>query len=130
MEEFTKEQDAEFRKYFDTTTIITGNEGYLRLERAYFAGKSVAFNSMKIEESPSRQPEPLVVPHATLVEIEQLKKDVEAWKQESEMYANAWQRELGGVYHKTHFIDALVVTTRAMKKQLNAFLEVAKKDFR
>ena len=80
--------------------------------------------------SPSRQVETLVVPHATLLEIEQLKKDVSAWKQECEMYANAWQRELGGVYNKTHFIDALVVTTRAMKKQLNAFLGVAKKDFR
>lgn len=82
------------------------------------------------EPSPSRQVETLVVPHATLLEIEKLKKDVEAWKQECEMYANAWQRELGGVYNKTHFIDALVVTTRAMKKQLNAFLGVAKKDFR
>lgn len=39
-----------------------------------------------------------------------------------EMYRNAWLRELGGmVFRKAHLIDALVLTTRHMKRQADRF---------
>ncbi len=62
--------------------------------------------------------------------IAQLEQERDAWKKECQMYINAWARELGEVYQKTHTIDALVITTRALKKKLKAFEEVAKTDFR
>lgn len=62
--------------------------------------------------------------------IEQLEQERDNWKRECQMYINAWGRELGEVYQKTHTIDALVITTRALKKKLKAFEEVAKTDFR
>jgi hypothetical protein len=41
------------------------------------------------------------------------------WKQEYEMFVKAWQRELGGkLIPKTHLIDALVLTTRDIREEL------------
>lgn len=38
---------------------------------------------------------------------------VQQWKETAEMFQRAWLRELGGnLIPKTHFIDALVLTTR------------------
>ena len=62
--------------------------------------------------------------------IEQLEKERDDWKKECQMYINAWARELGEVYQKTHTIDALAITTRALKKKLKAFEVVSKTDFR
>jgi hypothetical protein len=46
---------------------------------------------------------------------------LEAWKRTAEMYARAWLRELGGkLIPKAHHIDALVLTTRAMRKKAEA----------
>lgn len=44
-------------------------------------------------------------------EIRELRRNVD-------MLSNAWLRELGGkVFRKTHFIDALVLTTRWMRER-------------
>lgn len=46
-------------------------------------------------------------------EIAQLNKSLNDWKHEFHMYRDAWIRELGGkLIHKSHDIDALVLTTR------------------
>jgi hypothetical protein len=46
---------------------------------------------------------------------------VRVWKQELEMYQDAWLRELGGkAIPKHHFIDALVLTTRKLKEERDA----------
>lgn len=38
--------------------------------------------------------------------------EAKSWKHEFEMYANAWARELGTIFRKSHLIDSLVKTTR------------------
>lgn len=62
--------------------------------------------------------------------ISELESDRDEMKKECNMYITAWQRELGSLYAKSHLIDALVITTRAMKNKLQAFEDVSKKDFR
>jgi hypothetical protein len=47
------------------------------------------------------------------------KQEAGDWKHEHLMFANAWKRELGGkLIPKTHLIDALVLTTRDMREEL------------
>jgi hypothetical protein len=47
------------------------------------------------------------------VRISELTKSRDGWKDEWQMYTDAWIRELGGsVMTKTHLIDGLVLTTR------------------
>lgn len=49
--------------------------------------------------------------------VRKLESDLKAANAALDMYANAWQRELGGqLYGKRHHIDALVVTTEAMRR--------------
>lgn len=44
--------------------------------------------------------------------------DVESWKQQFEMYANAWEREIGPPYAaKRHRIDCLVLTTKEVRAE-------------
>jgi hypothetical protein len=51
-------------------------------------------------------------------ELADMTRQRDAWKREAEMYAAAWQRELGGrLVPKTHLIDALVLTTRRMREE-------------
>lgn len=46
------------------------------------------------------------------------------WKRQFEMYARAWERELGPIgFHKRHRIDALVEATRRMREQWFALWE-------
>jgi len=48
--------------------------------------------------------------------------DAAAWQRESDMFKGAWLRELGGkLINKSHFIDALVLTTREMKERDEMF---------
>jgi hypothetical protein len=51
-------------------------------------------------------------------ELDAALKDAAAWKEEWQMYANAWKREVSGfIPPKTHLIDALVLATRELKKR-------------
>jgi hypothetical protein len=52
--------------------------------------------------------------------IVELEKDRDGWKAEYEMCVNAWARELGPIWRKTHLIDTLVVGTREMRSRLEA----------
>lgn len=47
--------------------------------------------------------------------------DAASWKSTAEMYARAWQRELGGhMIPKAHLIDALVVSTERLRRKAEA----------
>ncbi len=48
-------------------------------------------------------------------QVRKLEAALKAANADCDMYANAWQRELGDLYGKRHHIDALVITTRAMR---------------
>lgn len=63
----------------------------------------------------------MMKPRAELLrEIEELKKDRDGWKKHYEMFANAWQREIGPRRRKTHLIDELVVATRELRARAEA----------
>lgn len=43
---------------------------------------------------------------------------IDDWKRSAEMFSRAWLRELGGkLVPKSHFIDALVLTTQRMREK-------------
>jgi hypothetical protein len=64
------------------------------------------------EAAASKRPSGLV--HALISEIIQLNCELVDWKREFLMYRNAWMREIGGItVHKSHEIDAFVLSTRA-----------------
>ncbi len=42
-------------------------------------------------------------------------------EQDFNMYVNAWLREVGRTFPKSHLIDALVVTTRDLKRKADRF---------
>lgn len=50
--------------------------------------------------------------------IDETPATIDDWKRSAEMFSRAWLRELGGkLIPKSHFIDALVLTTRQMKER-------------
>jgi len=52
-------------------------------------------------------------------ERDEAKKDAGDWKRDSLMWSSAWERELDGFYvHKTHRIDAAVVSTRKVVERV------------
>lgn len=56
--------------------------------------------------------------------LDAARADAKSWKHEWEMYANAWERELGPIgYRKRHRIDALVEATRRQKEEWFALRE-------
>jgi len=64
------------------------------------------------EAAASKRPSGLV--SVLISEIVRLNELVVDWKREFLMYRNAWMREIGGItVHKSHDIDAFVLSTRA-----------------
>jgi len=52
-------------------------------------------------------------------------RDLASWKDEADMLARAWLRELGNrVFPKSHLIDALVLTTRDIRQKAERFDEL------
>ena len=116
-------------KYLQMHKIIPDNKYYVCNQDEPYAQKVIDI-ILNGENQKAVPVETEVSPHAQKI-IDELEQERDKWKSECNMYSQAWQRELGGkVYNKTHFIDALVITTRAMKNKLEAFEEVAKKEFR
>lgn len=58
--------------------------------------------------------------------VADLMKEGEDWEAAANMYARAWQRELGGsLAPKRHFIDALVLTTRQLREDRDTWARLA-----
>lgn len=66
-------------------------------------------------------------------QVRELEHSLRAANATAEMYAHAWQRELGPPYRGRHHIDAMVLTTRdrmeeiaALKKEVKRLAAIAK----
>ncbi len=76
----------------------------------------------KMEEYARENPSGREAPLLRLLDA--ARADAASWKREFEMYARAWERELGPIgYRKRHRIDALVEATRRQKEEWFALRE-------
>lgn len=60
-------------------------------------------------------------------QIRKLEAALKAADADADMYHRAWSRELGTVYPKSHAIDALVITTRALREANTLMFRVLSK---
>lgn len=69
----------------------------------------------------ARTSELLEASNRSMQEARDARAEARSWKHQFEMYARAWERELGGgIIRKAHLIDALVLSTRRLLDRARA----------